>query len=254
MRYRADDSRKERYRMTDDRRTIVADDVMSDLVDESPTLGEGCELPLNFNIGAAVRCDDGRCGRLSRVVIDPSTDRVTALIVEKGFLQREDRVIPVTAVKATADEEIVLGIHSNALTGFKQYREVDFRVPIEGWDNGRYEPEYTRYAVSPYEGVIGAGVVPSRRYRLHEGVPFDQNVVGRGTKVRDIDGSLGEVDHVLVDCVGQHVTHMVVHQGFLGDYVIVPVDAIVNLDDSGILLTLARDEVRALPRYERDRM
>ncbi len=239
--------------MTSDRRSVGASDLSGEFLEQqsSPAQGEGCELPLNFNIGAAVRCDDGRCGRLSRVVVDPSTDRVTALIVEKGFLQREDRVIPVAAVKATADDEIVLGIHSSALPGFQKYREVDFRVPIEGWDNGKYQPEYTRYSVSPYEGVIGAGVVPSRRYRFHEGVPFDQKVVGRGTKVRDADGSLGEVDHVLVDCVGQHITHVVVRQGILGDYVIVPVDAIVEVDASGILLTLARGEVRALPRYER---
>jgi hypothetical protein len=47
---------------------------------------------------------------------------------------------------------------------------------------------------------------------------------------------------------------MVVHQGLFGDYVIVPVDAIIDVDDSGILLTLAREDVRALPRYERGRI
>ncbi|OQB25873.1 MAG: PRC-barrel domain protein [Chloroflexi bacterium ADurb.Bin180] len=226
---------------------------LGDTDDESmpPALGEGCELPLSFSIGAAVHCDDGRCGRLARVVIDPSTDRVTALIVEKGFLQREDRVVPVMAVKSASDDQIVLGMHSSALRDLQEYREVDFRVPVERWDRGKYQPEQTRYAASPYEAVAGSGVVPSRRYRFHEGVPFSLKVVGRGTKVRDADGSLGEVDHVLVDCEGQHITHLIVRQGLFSDYVIVPVDAIVEVDDTGILLTLARDEVRALPRYDR---
>ena len=223
----------------------------SDVKSMPPALGEGCELPVSLNIGAAVHCDDGRCGRLTRVVIDPSTDRVTALIVEKGFLQREDRVVPVMAVKSASDDQIVLGMHSSALHDFQEYREVDFRVPVERWDRGRYRPEQTRYAVSPYEGVAGSGVVPSRRYRFHEGVPFSLKVVGRGTMVRDADGSLGEVDHVLVDCEGQYITHLVVRQGLFSDYVIVPVDAIIEVDDAGILLTLARDEVRALPRFDR---
>ncbi len=64
--------------------------------------------------------------------------------------------------------------------------------------------------------------------------------------MRDADESLGEVDHVLVDCEGQYITHLIVRQGLFSDYVIVPVDAIVEVDDAGILLTLARDEVRTL--------
>lgn len=39
----------------------------------------------DFNVGTAVHCGDGRCGRLTRVV-DRDAQEVTDLIVEKGFL------------------------------------------------------------------------------------------------------------------------------------------------------------------------
>ena len=63
--------------MTSNRRNMefgVLQDDVSD-VQMPPAQGEGCELPLTFNIGASVRCNDGRCGKLARVVIDPVTDR-----------------------------------------------------------------------------------------------------------------------------------------------------------------------------------
>ena len=217
-----------------------------------PATDEACEFPYHFEIGAAVRCDDGRCGRLARVVIDPATDRVTSLIVEKGFLQKEDRVLPVSVVKAVTDDEILVGFHSSMLSGYTEYKEVEFRAPVEGWDNGRYQPEHTRYAMSPYEGVIGSSVAPTRKYRLHEGVPFDLKVVGHGTKVYDAGGSFGEVDHVLVDCDGQHISHMVVRHGLFAEYVIVPVAMILSVDDESLTLGASREELRSLPRYNRN--
>ncbi len=221
--------------------------------DESmpPALGEGCELPLSFSIGAAVHCDDGAMRAADTRRHRSLTDRVTALIVEKGFLQREDRVVPVMAVKSASDDQIVLGMHSSALRDLQEYREVDFRAPVERWDRGRYQPEQTRYAVSPYEAAVGSGVcslapvpVPRRCALQPEGQVAERRCV-MPTKV------FGEVDHVLVDCEGQYITYLIVRQGLFSDYVIVPVDAIVEVDDAGILLTLARDEVRTLPRYDR---
>ena len=176
---------------------------------------------------------------------------MTALIVEKGLLQKDDRVVPVSAVKSTGDGEIVLGIHSSALPSFREYKEVEYRVPAEGRNNSKWQPEYTGYAMSPYEGVLGGSVLPARTYRLHDGVPFDLKVVGHGTKVRDADGGVGEVDHVLVDCVDQQITHMVVRHGLRNDYYLVPVATIVSVDDAGVVLGVSRADLRALPRYNR---
>ena len=214
-----------------------------------PTMGEGCELPLIFDIGAAVMCTDGRCGRLVRVVLDPATERVTALVVARGGLQKESRVLPITEVQGTKDGIVRLPISSDEFGRFRIYKEVEFRVPSVGWNNGRYGPDDVRYWMSPYGGIGGQSVVPSRKHRLHEGVPFDSRVVGNGTKVRDAEGNAGEVDHVLVDCEDGDITHIVVRHGFISGYTIVPVSMIAGVDERGVVLNVQRTELRGLPKY-----
>ncbi len=214
-----------------------------------PTMGEGCELPLIFDIGAAVICTDRRCGRLIRVVMDPATERVTALIVERGGLQKASWVLPVANVQATSEGTVQIGISSDEFGRFRSYKEIEFRVPSVGWNNGRYGPDDVRYWMSPYEGIGGQSVVPSRKHRLHEGVPFDFQVIGNGTKVRDVEGNAGEVDHVLVDCEGGYITHIVIRHGLINGYTIVPVSMIAGVDDQGVVLNVQRAELRALPKY-----
>ncbi len=218
-------------------------------ISTSPVMGEGCELPLIFDIGAAVMCTDGRCGKLVRVVLDPATERVTSLVVARGGLQKESRVLPITEVQGTKDGIVQLPISSREFGRFRIYKEVEFRVPSVGWNNGRYGPDDVRYWMSPYEGIGGQSLVPSRKHLLHEGVPFDSRVVGNGTKVRDAEGNAGEVDHVLVDCEGGYITHIVIRHGLINDYTIVPVSMIASVDDQGVVLNVRRAELRALQKY-----
>ena len=212
-------------------------------------VGEGCELPLDFDIGAEVFCSDGRCGKLMRVVIDPATDNVTDLIVGKGFLQRKDRVVPVSAVAGAAGDAIHLNLASRDVKALPEYREIEFRVPAAGWESSRYKPENVRYWMTNYGGIADVAVVPARKQRLHTGVSFDLRVVGSGTPVHDAEGTLGEVDHVLVDCKEAHVTHLVVRRGLFRDYRIVPVELVVRVDESGIYLTPGLDRLSNLTLY-----
>ena len=56
---------------------------------------------MEFKEGAVVfSSDDKKVGHIRRVVIDPKTEEVTHLVIEKGFLFVEDRVIPIEEVQA----------------------------------------------------------------------------------------------------------------------------------------------------------
>ena len=61
-----------------------------------------------FRIGAPVFAQDGRTGHLGKVVIDPHTRRVTHLIIHRGVLLAEDRVVPVELVERATPEGISL--------------------------------------------------------------------------------------------------------------------------------------------------
>ncbi len=217
--------------------------------DEVPLMGEGCKLPLNFDIGARAHCHDGLCGKLVRLVVNPATEVVTDLIIEKGFLQKHDRVIPISAVQSTADGEIRLAMESQSLNDFPEFRRVEFRVPRLGWDSSRHKPEHARYWMSPYGTLSGQSVFPASRQHFNEGVAFGSKVIGRGTKVRCIRGGAGKVDQVLVDCAEGHITHLVVKRNLLAEYHVVPVEMIQLVEDDGVTLNVSRDQVLALPRY-----
>jgi uncharacterized protein YrrD len=218
-------------------------------LEEVPLMGEGCELPLNFDIGARAHCHDGPCGKLVRLVVDPETEDVTDLIIEKGFLQKHDRVIPISVVKSTVDGEIRLAMESHSLNEFPEFREVEFRVPGLGWDSSRHKPENVRYWMSPDGTLNGQSVVPASRQHFNEGVTFGSKVIGRGTKVQCIRGGAGKVDHVLVDCAKGHITHLVVKRNLLAEYHVVPAELIESVEDEGVTLSISRDQVLALPRY-----
>ncbi len=219
-------------------------------LDEVPVMGEGCELPLSFDIGARTYCQDGRCGKLVRLVVNPVTEDVTDLIIEQGFLQKHDRVVPISVVKSTTDTEIHLAVKSHSLGDFPEFREVEFRVPSLGWDSSRHKPESVRVWMSPYGvGVSGRNVVPTTRQHINKGVAFGSKVIGRGSKVHYVRGGAGKVDHVLVDCEEGHITHLVVKRNLLAEYHVVPVDMIGSVEDNGVWLSVSRDQVLSLPRY-----
>ena len=80
----------------------------------------------DFRIGARVHLQDGPGGLLQKVVVDPYTRRVTDLVTEKGFLQKKDRVIPVTLVEVVTPEQITLTLYSRQLRHYPEYQEEAF--------------------------------------------------------------------------------------------------------------------------------
>jgi len=58
---------------------------------------------MQFTIGAEARCQDGACGTVSRVVVDPIARVVTHLAVVPRHHEGDGRLVPVTLVDSTSD-------------------------------------------------------------------------------------------------------------------------------------------------------
>jgi uncharacterized protein YrrD len=93
----------------------------------------------DFNIGARVHCRDGDCGQLHKVVVDPQTQRVTDLVVERGFLLTTDLVLPVDVVERAAGENIYLSISSEELGNYTEYYVVESEEPAPAVEEGAYD-------------------------------------------------------------------------------------------------------------------
>jgi uncharacterized protein YrrD len=204
----------------------------------------------DFDIGAQVYCEEEACGKLLKVVVDPQSERVTDLIVARGFLQRIDRVLPVSDVEKTTDQGIYLSIGSDDLEESTEYREIEFREPAPGWNkNGRYRADQVACWPSPWGVVCREPVVPMVRRHIHEGVSPSKEVIERGTPVLNVQGKLGEVDHVLVDHKTGEITYLVVRKGLLPEYPIIPALLVKDIGSEGVFVDISEDGLDGLPRY-----
>jgi sporulation protein YlmC with PRC-barrel domain len=85
--------------------------------------------------------------------------------------------------------------------------------------------------------------------RIEEGVSPGEVIVERGTEVRNAQGTIGQVDHILVDPNRGDLAHIIVDRGLLARPVIVPATEIREINQDVVYVDLRQEEVRALPRY-----
>ena len=205
----------------------------------------------NLNIGATVRCQDGACGRLDKVVIDVHTQRITDLVVKKGLLLSTDRVIPIDKVEHADAEEVRLSLSAGELAEYPEYREIEYTEPSPGAQAGAYDRGEVRCYNATYTYACDTPVVPSVRHRIHPGLDADRAVVERGTRVLNEHGEVARVDHVLVDPEEDEVTHLVLRRGLIPRYYILPIDQVDQLGTDVITISLSVDQIEALPGYHR---
>jgi osmotically-inducible protein OsmY/sporulation protein YlmC with PRC-barrel domain len=209
----------------------------------------------DLRIGDHVYCEGEPCGRLMKVVVDPHTQRVTDLIVERGILLKTDRVLPISAVEQTADRDVHLGIGRDELEDYPKYREVDFTKPTPGWgESERYKAEHVVCWTGLYGRACREPVVPRVRQRVHKGVSSDLEVIARDTPVHNDAGTLGEVDHVLVDSASGEITHLIVRNLVVEDelfpyYPIVPISMVEYVSEEGVFVKATTEELAEIPHY-----
>jgi uncharacterized protein YrrD len=196
----------------------------------------------DFRMGAQVHCTDGRCGKLVKLVFDPQTQQVTDLIVEKGFLLKKDRVLPLATVERVSADDIYLNIPSENLKDYEEYNEVTVQEPAP--DAGTRMGGAMNAAGSYVEPHI-----PMIRKRLRQGISAGRAVLDHRSEVENLDKVFGHVDHVIVDRDSDMIRHVVIRRGLFADYRVLPIEMIEEVGDN-IFVRLSREEIEALPRYE----
>lgn len=204
----------------------------------------------DYRIGAPVQCLDGHFGRLARVVIDPTDNEVTDLVVEKRALKRQDRVIPLSAVADVSPEEINLALRRDQIDAYPRYSERDFLAAVGDWQHERYDSCYISSWRMPYGQSLYDGAIPMQVQRITEGIASTLDAIGRGTPVICSQGRLGTVNHILVNRETDAITHLIIRgTGLASEYHIMTVDQIAKVDDDGIHSTLTEETFKDLPKY-----
>jgi sporulation protein YlmC with PRC-barrel domain len=201
-----------------------------------------------ITIGTDASCTDGTCGEVSRVVVDPVARAVTHLVVEPKHWQGSGRLVPLGLVD-TSTGGVKLACTMAEFEQLDAAEELQFVPGTQGYET--YGPE--RVMTWPYYGLSGTGVQGDvlsqyQQTEFFDTVPLGEVEVRRGEHVQATDGTIGKVQGLVIDPRNHHVTHVLLQEGHLwgSKEVAIPIGAVTGVDD-GIVLSLSKQEVQALP-------
>ena len=205
-----------------------------------------------FAIGAKVRCSDGSCGEVRRLVIAPAADTVTHLVVQSGHRPEAARLVPVDLVEATAGEVRLRCTHAE----FDKLEHAEERDLVEGVGSGGFTGGGLLYTTSG-EGYARVGPGPlidigtqpvHRKMIVQDVVPRGEMQLRPGDSVHAVDGQIGRVQGFLVDPADHRVSHVLLQEGHLWGRkeVAIPVSAVTAVE-GGIRLNITKQQVENLP-------
>jgi hypothetical protein len=208
-----------------------------------------------FAIGARASCSDGYCGELRRLIIDPATDTVTHLVIQRGHSKEAARLVPGDLAETT-DGEIRLHCTLAEFDKFDHAEErelgdkADERIGDIGVLSDGFVYDVSGDALEPVGGgFVDIGHVSERRRTFVEDViPMGEDQVGPGDQVHAVDGEIGRVRGFLVNPDDHRVTHVLLKEGHLWGrkVVAIPMTAVTGVE-TGIRLNLTREQVGDLP-------
>jgi sporulation protein YlmC with PRC-barrel domain len=213
---------------------------------------------MSFTIGAHASCEDGPCGTVRRVVVDPLARTVTHLVVEPRHRHEAARLVPVDIAESTPGG-VNLRCSQAEFDEFDPAEETQFVAGTIGDEN--YEPE--QVLSWPYFGLHGgqAGSVGGMaevpgvpQTYTEETLPEGEVDVRRGDPVYATDGPIGHVHGLAMDRDSRRVSHVLLAEGHLWGRkeVAIPISAVTSVEN-GIKLRLSKKEVADLPAVGVDR-
>lgn len=195
---------------------------------------------MDLPIGAEVSCADGPCGRSTKVILNPVTERVTHLVIREREFPHTEFLVPLELLVETSPTTIRLRCDGKELRQFDHFNEVEY-LPAQ-------EP-YLSYGMNDYMlwpyATLAAPMIPLE----HECIPPGELAVSRHARVDASDGHVGRVDEFLIDPASGHITHLVLREGHLWGQkdVTIPVSAIARIDEGTVHLALNKEALAALP-------
>lgn len=218
-----------------------------------------------FRLGADVRCADGDCGKVRHLVIDPSDDAVTHLVVQPGHRGEPGKLVPLRLVDAgiaySAKGEVQLRctmaefgqLDSAEATYFvRDDEDYEGYSPDTGVSWPYYPPQEARPpAVQRWSPGPSQAPPPVTVDTVPDQLPGEDEV-SRGEHVHAKDGDIGHVQGIVVDAASGRVTSVLLREGHLlgRRTVLIPRSAVAEVGADGFHLNITREQVQALPHAD----
>ncbi|MGD8463446.1 MAG: PRC-barrel domain-containing protein [Anaerolineae bacterium] len=215
---------------------------------------------MQFKAGANVFTADGeKVGTIDRVVLDPDTKEATHLVIQKGFLFAENKVVPMSLVGPATEDRVTLREDANDLGELPEF-EVAHYVPAEpetqpapddaDWASPvyHYPPFGAWWTTMPQGGYA----VPPYVAKIEKNIPEGTVALKEGAKVVDREGKhIGDVERIFTDSLEDRATHLLISEGLLfKEKKLVPTSWLLNVFEDEVRLSVEADVVDNLPEYQ----
>lgn len=221
---------------------------------------------MDIRLGAQVVSKDGETvGKVTHLVLDPSTRAVIQLIVKQGRLRQEERIVARSFVAVVDDDGTIrLSLTQNAVNDLPTYVEANYVTPasqgvrLESYFYGVSVADAFGSGGTMLRGTGSSSPLPPRSispghfgasaFEVRSNLASDSLVIATGTDVLSSDGEkIGEVTEVNLDKEGK-VVGFVMGTGFGNRQPVnVPVAAVEAATSKFVRLVFASDRVLPSP-------
>lgn len=215
---------------------------------------------MKIQYGMDVLTYDGKkVGTVDQIVVNPTDENVTDIVVQKGLLFKSDRTIPVDEINNTTAGEIQLK-SSTDLRSFPEFN-ADFFVPALRDDLiATYAPGTTPDATVPTAPLLYYPPISNMRRRpldprdevkqQYGELPPDAVRIQDGADIVSHDNrKVGNVEAVFADDLGQ-ITHMMISKGTVfTEEKVLPISWVEVVNPHTVRLQVRTSLVEALPAF-----
>jgi uncharacterized protein YrrD len=215
---------------------------------------------MRFVKGAKVFTATGEnVGAISRIVIDAKTRDVTDLVVERGALFKDEKVIPIGLVDLENEDRIVLRETNQNVDDFLNYETTHYvpveeaGAPYENVEAAYWYPPVNFQMQVPRAGLIST-TVPDQVTPTETSIPEGRIAISEGAQVVSADDKhVGNIEQVIANSESNTVTHFVIGKGFLlKQHKLVPAFWVSSMDGDKLRLSVESHIFDRLPDYNPD--
>ena len=201
-------------------------------------------------------------GKINRFVLDPRTNEVTHVVVQRGWLLSEDKVVPIKMINSATEDRVQLNEDVQEFDELPPFEETHYvrmdedRASYQGTTAPSYRaaPGYYWYPPHGYLGypAYGLGYPAWPLTETQQNIPSNTVPLEESTNVMSSDGEhVGDVERLLVDTSSNKATHFVISQGLLfKDRKLVPVTWIDSVAEDEVKLIVSSKVLDQLPSYQ----
>jgi sporulation protein YlmC with PRC-barrel domain len=192
---------------------------------------------MEIPVKAKVQCADGPGGEATHVIVHPSTNRVTRLVVKEARSPHVKKLVPFRFIQDFTGGQIRLNCSMQELARMQSFE----RTEVHESDTSSYgKPSF--YAQSIYGS-------PRIKKVKRTNIPPDELTVDANTRVKATDGNAGRIDELMVDPANGSITHLLLRERrvWARKDLAVPISEVDRIGDRTVYLKTNRASIETLP-------